>query len=221
MNLNDLMEVWRSQDAVPVHGVNETLLRLALRQDESKLQRQRRLEKRIVYAMTAFFVAVMGAFVIIMVHSTDDNELIGWDLAIAILGAAAALFWPSALHVGYRAQVRREQSFGDSLRDQLNRHIAQIDYYARRANSLAFHLVNNLPAMVWAVAFFLAVLRINDKPLADAWTNPNFSVVFFGMIFFCVVSAIATVWVARRTVKRDVLPHKHRLEALLKELDGQ
>jgi hypothetical protein len=38
MNLYDLMEVWRSQDAAPMHGVNETLLRLALRQDEANLR---------------------------------------------------------------------------------------------------------------------------------------------------------------------------------------
>ena len=44
MNLDDLMEVWRSQDASPLHGVNETLLRLALRQDEAKLRAQRRTE---------------------------------------------------------------------------------------------------------------------------------------------------------------------------------
>lgn len=44
MNLDDLMEVWRSQDAAPLHGVNKTLLRLALRQDEATLPRKRRLE---------------------------------------------------------------------------------------------------------------------------------------------------------------------------------
>ena len=42
MNLDDLMEVWRSQDASPLHGANDTLLRLALRQDEAKLRAQRR-----------------------------------------------------------------------------------------------------------------------------------------------------------------------------------
>ena len=39
MNLDDLMAVWRSQDAAPLHGVNKTLLHLALRQDEAKLQK--------------------------------------------------------------------------------------------------------------------------------------------------------------------------------------
>ena len=42
MNLDDLMEVWRSQDASPLHGVNEALLRLELRQEHEKFQRTRR-----------------------------------------------------------------------------------------------------------------------------------------------------------------------------------
>ena len=221
MNLDDLMEVWRSQDAAPLHGVNETLLRLALRQDEAKLQAQRRLENRIIYVMSAFFVAVMAFILAVMIYPYDDDVLTGWDFAIPIVGAAAALFWSRAMQVRHRAQMRREQSFGESLRDQLNRHIAQLDYYARRANSLAFHLVNNLPAMFWSVALFFAILRINEKPFSDAWTDPRVWVVFVGMVLFCVISMVATVWVARRVVKRDLLPHKYRLEALLKELDGQ
>jgi uncharacterized iron-regulated membrane protein len=37
---------------------------------------------------------------------------------------------------------------------------------------------------------------------------------------FALLSAY-TIWAQRRAVKRDVLPRKHRLEALLKELNGQ
>ena len=37
MNLDDLMAVWKSRDAAPLHDVDKTLLHLALRQDEAKL----------------------------------------------------------------------------------------------------------------------------------------------------------------------------------------
>ena len=40
MNLDDLMAVWKSQDAAPLHDVNKTLLHLALRQDEARLQKE-------------------------------------------------------------------------------------------------------------------------------------------------------------------------------------
>lgn len=213
MSLGDLMEVWRSQDASPLHGVNETLLRLALRQDEAKLHAQRRAERRVIDVISAVFVAVMMAFCLFIILS---DKLTGWDFAIPIVGAAAALLWPSALHVSYRAQARREQSFGESLRDQLKRHIAQLDFHARRVDSLAYHLVSNLPTMVWFTALFFAILRINEKPFIDAgiWAA------FVGMILLSPISVAGSAWVQRRAVKRQLLPHKRRLEALLQEFDA-
>ena len=68
MNLDDLMAVWRSQDAAPLHGVNETLLRLALRQDEAKLQKERRSERWIIYVLSAGVVAGMALFLAIMIY---------------------------------------------------------------------------------------------------------------------------------------------------------
>jgi O-antigen/teichoic acid export membrane protein len=213
MSLDDLMEVWRSQDASPLHGVNETLLRLALRQDEAKLQAHRRVERRIIYVISAVFVAVMMAFCLFIMIS---DKLTGWDFAIPIVGAAAALLWPGALHVSYRTQAQREQGFGESLRDQLNRHIAQLDFHARRVDSLAYHLVSNLPTLVWFTALFFAILRINEKPFIDAgiWVG------IVATIFASAIVVPAGVWVQRRAVKRQLLPHKRRLEALLKELDA-
>jgi hypothetical protein len=66
------------------------------------------------------------------------------------------------------------------------------------------------------MALFFAILRINEKPFIDAG-------IWVGIAATIVVSAIvvpATVWVQRRAVKRQLLPHKRRLEALLQELDA-
>jgi hypothetical protein len=40
------------------------------------------------------------------------------------------------------------------------------------------------------------------------------------MILTCVWMVATGVWELRRSVQQDILPRKHRLEALLKELDG-
>ena len=69
MNLDDLMAVWRSQDAAPLHGVDKTLLHLALRQDEAKLQKERRIERWITYLGSAGLVAVMAVFLFIMIFT--------------------------------------------------------------------------------------------------------------------------------------------------------
>ena len=135
MNLDDLMEVWRSQDAAPLHGVNETLLRLALRQDEAKLQAQRRRERWIIYVIERGSCRRHGGFLrddVRMLFYNDDDVITGWDFVIPIVGAAAALLVGVALYVSRRAQALREQRFGESLRDQLDRRIAQLDYGRRQ-----------------------------------------------------------------------------------------
>lgn len=221
MNLDDVMEVWRSQDAAPVHGINETLLRLALRQEEAKQQARRRWEKWISTGMGAFLIAAMACCLAVMIFRYDQETLTAWDLAIPIVGAAAVLFWPGFLRASHRAQARREQRFGESLRDQVDRQLAQLDYQARRVASPAHHVFTNLPAMVWTVAFFYAVVRISQEPSRDPWTDGRLWVVFGGSLFLIAVLVAGSIWMQRRWVERELLPRKRRLEALLTELDGQ
>ena len=212
MNLDDLMAVWRSQDVAPLHGVNETLLRLALQQDEAKLQKERRIERWITYVMSAVLVAVMAVFLSIMVY--DDDPRTDWDFAIPIVGVAAALLWGGAMYVSHRAQALRERSFGESLRDQLNRRIAQLDYQTTRVVRLASVLVTALPPLVCATAIILAGWRINNEPFRDQ------RVPIVGGILVCAIGSVVGVWQQRRSMERDLLPRKARLEALLKELDA-
>lgn len=221
MNLNDLMEVWRSQDAAPLHGVNETLLRLALRRDEAKLQAQRRLERRIVYGMSGFFVAVMAVLLGFMLRPREASVLTRWDLGVPIIGAAAVLLWPGFLRRSHHAQAKREQRFGESLRDQLERHLAQLDYNARRVASPVHHLFTNLPAIVWSIAFFFAIVRINQKPYSEVWTDPRIWAVFGGSLVLAATLVTVSIRQQRRWMERQLVPHQRRLEALLKELDDQ
>ena len=216
MNLDDLMDVWRSQDVSPLHGLNEALLRLELRQDEAKLQKHRRWARWFIYVLTAYMVAGMGRDLAVMINRYNDGVLSRWDCAIPVVGAAAALGWALLIHVRQRAQVGRERHFGDSLRDQINRQLAQLEYGARLshlANLMAFLL---LPIVV-AFAKIFATWRINGRSFSDVWLS--FPIVF--MIGWTIICVGATFWWARRMVQRKALPRKRRLEALLKELDGQ
>jgi len=214
MNLDDLVSVWRSQDAAPLHGVNEALVRLALRQDQAKLEKWRRLEKWLVYLIGAAMIAGMARRLSIMINRGDD-VLSGWDYAIPVVGAAAALLWVGMMRVRHRAQAVREQRFGDSLRDQINRQLTQLEYESmiRLAPLLGFLL---LP-IVQSFTIILASWRMNGRSFSDP--SLSYPIVFnIGWIIICVGGIL---WFTRRVVQRKTLPRKRRLEALLKELDGQ
>ena len=211
MNLDELVAVWRSQDAAPLHSVDKTLLHLALRQDEAKLQKERRRDRWIVYVFSAGLVAAMAVFLGMMILTRDRKVMTGWDFAIGIGGAAAALLAGGAMYVGHRAQVRREQRFGESLRDQLDRRIAQLDDRTTIARAT---LVSVLLGGVGGIAILLLGYRVNEKPFSDD------GYMLFSMILACVVLPVAAgVWEIRRQA-RDLLPRKARLEALLKEIDA-
>jgi hypothetical protein len=215
MNLDDLMEVWRSQDASPLHGVNEALLRLELRQDEAKLQKWRRWARWFIYGWTAFVVAGMGRRLAVMTDRYDEGVLSGWDYAIPVVGAAAGLLWALLVYVRLRARAVREQRFGDSLRDQISRQLAQLDdaaTFARLASLLGFLL---LPIVV-AFTIILASWRINGRSFSDVWL----SVPIVFMICWSIICVGGTLWWTRRVVRRKTLPRKRRLEALLQELDA-
>ena len=210
MNLDDLMEVWRSQDATALHGVDKTLLHLALRQEQAKLQKQRRIERWFIYVMSALLVAAMGLFLGIMIDPQDDDVLIVWDYAVPVVGAAAALVMAGAMYAIRRTQAAREQDFGESLRDQLRRRIAQLDDQATR--ELRLTLVGAVAAAICGMAIYVASRRINDVAYNEDWP------ILLGLIFLCAFSLGHRR--RRRSVHRDILPRKRRLEALLKELDA-
>ena len=107
MNLDDLMEVWRSQDASALHGVNETLLRLSLRQDEAKMQRVRRGWMWFTFVITALVIVDMARYLAIMVDAGQS----GWDYAIPVVGAGAALLWVRLMYVRQRAQAFFDKYF--------------------------------------------------------------------------------------------------------------
>jgi hypothetical protein len=210
MNLDDLMDVWRSQDATPLHRVDKTLLHLALRQEQAKLQKQRRLERWFIYALSALFVAAMGLFLGITIYPRDDDVIVVWDYAVAIVGAAAALVMAGAMYAIRRTQAAREQGFGESLRDQLRRRIAQLDDQATR--ELRLTLVGAVAAAICGMAIYVASRRINDVAYSEDWP------ILLGLVCLCAFALGHRR--RRRSAQRDILPRKRRLEALLQELDA-
>lgn len=216
MNFDELIAVWRTQDAAPLHDMNQTLLHLALRQDEAKLQKTRRRERWIIYVASASCVAGMAMFLGMLIYflgHRPEKVVTGWDLVLPIVGAIAAAISVGAVYVNHRAQSRREQRFGESLRDQLGRRIAQLDDAVTSARGTSV-LVILLVGGIAPAAIVLLTWRVNDKSISDD------GYMLVKLLIWCVLSVAFCVRQLRRHVQRDILPRKRQLEALLKELDG-
>lgn len=216
MNLDELMTVWRSQDAAPLHDVNKTLLHLALRQDEAKLRKQRRRDRWMLYIFSAGVVAGMAIFLSMLVYfrgHRPEKAVTVWDLILPVGGAIVALFSVRAMYGNHRAQSRREQSFGASLREQLRRNIAQLDHEVTNARQTSV-LVTVLMGGIAPAAILVLGWRVNGKSISDD------GYMLVTMILLCVWAVASGVWQLRRSVQKDILPRKRRLEALLAELDA-
>lgn len=117
------------------------------------------------------------------------------------------------MYMNHRGQARSEQRFSESLRDQLNRRIAQLDYTASRGLRTSL-LVMVLMGVICPGAIVLLGYRINQKSFFE---DGN---ILSPAIVGCIWLVVTGVWEVRRQA-RDTLPRKRRLETLLKELDGQ
>lgn len=213
MTLDDLMAVWKSQDAKPLHGVNDTLLRVALRQDTAKLEAQRRMVRWVVYLTAA---GVVAFYAVLAVLNFERMSRSGWVLPY--LGIIGGVFVVLALltFLRHQAQTRREQGYGATLRDQLGRHIAQLDFQLKSGRR-----VMRIAAAVAALCIFggLALIYLNGKWDA-AWASGVVGGYALTFVAAATVLAISGQMVRTRE-RRELLPHRQRLEALLRELDGQ
>jgi hypothetical protein len=154
----------------------------------------------------------MAVFLGMMILASKSDVITGWDFTITIGGAAAALLVGCWMHVCHRARAKREQRFGESLREQLNRRMAQLDDRTTMAPAMLFIV---LLGGILPMAMILLGLRVNQKSVSD-----NVFLVV-SMLLWCIGDVVAAVWQIHRQKRDVVLPRKRQLEALMKELDGQ
>ena len=217
MNLDDVIEGWRSQDASTIYGVvDKTRLHQVLRQEQAKLEKKSRWGTRGGYIFgVAPLLISSGLFLAIMFQPNDDDVRVVWDYVVGVAGVTAAIVVAWTLFAHRRSQQARDQGFGDSLRDHLRRRIAQIDD-ATRERRLA--LVTLAAGLICVVAIAVAQFRIAHMPVPYSemnWPSPFWTVLILGLL------CLELFWWAPRRWRRKNLPRKRQLEALLKELDGQ
>jgi MFS family permease len=216
MNLDEVMEIWRSQDLSPVHGVGNTLLHQMLRQERAKSEKLNRRMRWVGYAGSAILLIVAGLFLAIMFEAQYNDVRIVWDYVVGGLGLAAAVVVAWTLFALRRSRLARERAFGDSLRDRLRSRIARLDYDVTGGRRLALITAAAGLICVWAIPIVEKRIRHVPLPYDQFYWSPLPVILIFA--FIC----LSSMWGARYgRERRKYLARKRELEALLKELDGR
>ena len=71
MNPDELTEIWRSQDLSPLYGVDKSALHQMLRQEQAKLEKQRRRTRRFMYVVNTVLLIMAVLFFAILI---DPNQ---------------------------------------------------------------------------------------------------------------------------------------------------
>ena len=218
MNLDDVTEVWRSKDSSQLYGVDKTLLHAMLRQEQAKLEKQRRRMRWFMYVVNAVLFITALLFLAIMIDPnqppTFSARLIVWDYVVGGVGLAAAVTIAGALFALRRSHQAREQGFGDSLRDHLRRRIAHLDAEVTGERRLALTMV--AATLICATAISIVSGRIQHMPVP--WSeiispSPFAIVLILGFLYLLLFRRMP------REREQNV-QRKRQLEALLKELDA-
>jgi hypothetical protein len=216
MNLDEVMEIWRSQDLSPVHGVGNSLLHELLRQEQAKSARRNRWMRWVGYTGSAVLLGITGLFFAIMFEAQYNDVRVVWDYVVGGLGLTAAIVVAWTLIAIRRSFRARSRGFGDSLRDHLRRRIAGLDYDATVGWRLA--LITAAAGLICAWAIPIVEKRIRHVPIP--YDQFNWSPLPVVLIFAFIYLSAWWGWGHGRE-RRTYLARKRELEALLKELDGQ
>jgi hypothetical protein len=220
MNLDELMAVWRSQDAAPLHDMNKNLLHETLRREQAEVAKQSRVWTRFGYVASGVLFVAAGLFLAVMIQRsrTEPNYhdvTSVWDYVVATAALVASMIVVWTVFALRRSQRAREQGFGDSLRDHLRRRLKQIDDEATGERRIG--LISLAAGLMCAVVVPIVARRIAHVPVPYSemdWPSPFWAAPIFGLLCLELFR-----WGPRRE-RRKNLSRKRRLEELLQELDG-
>ena len=127
MNFEDLKVIWDSQADAPMYAVNEEGLHALLRQNTAHFTRRMRWQRLQTYLASLMVVGPISF--LLVAHFGGLNPLATtWDAVALFTAAAAWLYFGGRVFVGRKRQAERERHFTSSLRDEIDRDIAQVTY---------------------------------------------------------------------------------------------
>jgi hypothetical protein len=212
MQLEELQAIWETQTERPVFSVNDFGLHLAL------YQVRERARRRLFWG--GYFISYVGSLIGLLIllllfvafyfkDAANDFPMNAWDGLAFLVAAGAIVLCASSMYLSRRKHERDQSVFAPSLRQEIERGIAQID----------FEIFTVTSGMAWrnaALGCLAAILmgweagRLNGDP--RPWE-------VLWMIGGIVIATFVALVPASRQAMKEGLRRRRVLEELLAKLD--
>jgi uncharacterized membrane protein HdeD (DUF308 family) len=209
MKFEELQMIWNIQTRQPLYAINEIALHAELLRQRQKLRRTWfRWMIAPAYLAAGTLGLLIGSLLLFFVFKASTS-ITGADAAMLSVSGGAMLYFMTTIVRYRRLERRREAASGGSLREELERGIANLDYQIRSGGGSSA----NWMALPLVLSVLLTLVVISDLMSAPLL----FPVLVGGVML---LSFPVELWRHRRRVTRDLLPRKRTLESLLSRLNG-
>jgi hypothetical protein len=215
MQYEELQAIWETQTKRPVFAVNEFGLHMELYRTRDRARRQL-FWGGYFPGFVCSLLGLVGLLVLFVVFyfkdvkdAANDFPMNVWDGLVFLVAGSALVLGASSMFTRRRKHEQEQSVFAPSLRQEIERGIAQIDF---ETSTDASRMVLRYVALFWlaAILFCWEVGRLNGNPLP--WK------VLWMTVPMVVVTIMALVPASRQAMKEG-LRRKRALEGLLAKLN--
>ena len=203
MNFEDLKIIWDAESARPSYTLDEEALHRIVR------RRSHSFWKKIFFRDAleiGVAIVLIWQFLRAGIREVADN---GGALSAAsvssFLMTMGVAFVASFLFVSRQLQKRREKRFDDSIQGNLQKLLSNISHQIRLLSNVAWWYL--FPLVPGVVVFIVSTAEEGE---INPWVRGLIVTLVFGGI----------LWLNLRAVRKDLVPQKQELEALLSELES-
>lgn len=215
MDFEELKVVWSSQSNEPLFTLNEAALHAIIRRRNEEVHR--RAARCQVGEMVGGVVFGLLMIVLAAVLALGDPAWLAsskwirvpveqWHAAALFLAGGIMFYYAAYMYGCRRRQLRREEDYASSLRGDLERALAHVDFQIRIARSIVWWgLIPQWVATgLWCVVFFHLL---------------GASAEHYVLIFAVMIAGLAVVVACQqRAITRRYEPRRRELESLRAKL---
>jgi hypothetical protein len=207
MNLEELQVIWNTQEQRPLFSLDEAGVLATLRRERQAARRKwYRWHILTAYVAGGAWTALVAVNLLVALSSDANvSTRMGWEAVSMLIVAAVLLAW--FLFTTFRARSmerEREDTMSGSVREEVDRGIAQIEHQIR-AEKNVFRA--SLPMLMGVCLTVWAMTRLS---------GPAWPIGFVGA--FVLLSIPLEIRRCRRVLTRELLPRKRTLESLRAKL---